>query len=153
MAEWKDMQSSSPVRTLKLQLTIEQPSTGQCWIPPKKILCVQVQRRSPNKMVGGAKSCLESNTIPTRDAQRAHTKPCVHQDPETPQRLSQNCLECLSVSFRGTGQQWPDVGTGTLVAADLGDMMCEPHHRGTKQTMQKLENNYTKELLTLLQKF
>ena len=23
---------------------------------------------------------------------RTQTKPCVHQDPETPQRLSQNCL-------------------------------------------------------------
>ena len=49
-------------------------------------------------MVGGAKSHLESNPIPTRDAQRAQTKPCVHQDPETPQRVSQTCLwvfECL----------------------------------------------------------
>ena len=27
-----------------------------------------------------------------RDAQRAQTKPCVHQDPETPKRLSQTCL-------------------------------------------------------------
>ena len=27
-----------------------------------------------------------------RDAQKAQTKPCVHQDPETPQRLSQNCV-------------------------------------------------------------
>ena len=30
------MRSSSPVRTSKLQLTAEQPSTGECWIPPKK---------------------------------------------------------------------------------------------------------------------
>ena len=121
--------------------------------PTKKDTLCPSAKENPNKMVGGAKSCLESNTIPTRDAQRAHTKPCVHQDPETPQRLSQTCLECLSVSFGGTGQQWPDVGTGTLVAADLGDMMCEPHHRATKQTIQKLDNNYTKEVLTLLQKF
>ena len=104
-------------------------------------------------MVGGAKPCLESNAIPTRDAQRAQTKPCVHQDPETPQRLSQTCLDCMSVSFRGTGQQWPDVVTEALTAADLGDTMCEPHHRATKQTMQKPENNYTKEVLALLQKF
>ena len=32
-------------------------------------------------MVGGAKSCLESNPILTRDAQRAQTKPCAHQNP------------------------------------------------------------------------
>ena len=27
---------SSPVRPPKLQLTAEQPSTGECWIQPKK---------------------------------------------------------------------------------------------------------------------
>ena len=30
------MHSSSLVRTSKLQLTAEQPSSGECWIPPKK---------------------------------------------------------------------------------------------------------------------
>ena len=30
------MHSASPARTPKLQLTLEQPSTGECWIPPKK---------------------------------------------------------------------------------------------------------------------
>ena len=44
----------------------------------------------PNKMVGGAKSHLESNPIPARDAQKAHTKPCAYQD--TPQRWNQTCL-------------------------------------------------------------
>ena len=39
----------------------------------KKILHIQRQRRRPSKTVGGAKSCLESNPIPTRDAQRAQT--------------------------------------------------------------------------------
>ena len=32
----KDMGSSSPVRTPKLKLAAEQPSTGECWNPPKK---------------------------------------------------------------------------------------------------------------------
>ena len=36
-------------------------------------------------MVGGTKSCLESNLIPTNDAQRAQTKPCVQQDPKNPE--------------------------------------------------------------------
>ena len=36
MAEWKDVYSSSPMRTPKLQLIAEQPLTGECWIPPKK---------------------------------------------------------------------------------------------------------------------
>ena len=43
--------------------------------------------------------------------------PCVHQDPETLQRLRQNCL---SVSCEGMGQQWPAAGARTLGAVDLG---------------------------------
>ena len=83
------MDSSSPGRTPKLQLTAEKPSTGECWIPPKKKKThVQGQRRTPNKTARGAKSCLESNPIPTRDAQRTQTKLCAHQNPETPQRLT-----------------------------------------------------------------
>ena len=64
----------------------------------KKIPHVQGQRKSPNKTVGGVKSNLESNIIPTSNAQMAQTKHCVHQDLEAPQRLSQTCLwvfECL----------------------------------------------------------
>ena len=56
----------------------------------KRIPHVQGQRISPSNMVGGAKSHVESNSLPARDTQRAQTKPCAHQ--ETPQRLSQNCL-------------------------------------------------------------
>ena len=59
------------MRTPKLQLATEQSSTGECWIPPKKI--PQGQRRRPRKMVGGAQSHLESSSMPTRDAQRAQT--------------------------------------------------------------------------------
>ena len=44
-------------------------------------------------MLGGAKLHLESRLTPTRDAQRAETTPCVHQDPETTQRLSQTVFE------------------------------------------------------------
>ena len=41
----------------------------------KKITHVQGQRRSPRKMVGGAKLHLESNPIPARDAQNlVHTR-------------------------------------------------------------------------------
>ena len=41
----------------------------------KKIPHVQRQRRSPSKTVRGAKSHLESNPIPARDAWRAQTSP------------------------------------------------------------------------------
>ena len=56
----------------------------------KKIPHILGQRRSSSKIVGGEKSYLKSNPIATRDAQRAQTKPCAHQ--ETLQRLSQTCL-------------------------------------------------------------
>ena len=86
------MCSFSSERTSKLQLDTEQPSTGECWMPPKK-------RYSTSKSKGGApaddkkgKIMFRSNPIPARDAQRAQTKFFVHQDPETPQRLSQKCL-------------------------------------------------------------
>ena len=62
---------------------------------------------------------LESKSIPARDAQI-----CAYQDPETAQRLSQTGFECLSVSYGGMGQQQPDVGTGALAAADLGQAVC-----------------------------
>ena len=76
---------------------------------------VQGQRKSPNKRVGGAKSRLESNPIPARNAQRAQTKPCAHQDPEAPQRLSQTCLwvfECLLWRLGSTVTCHRDRGSG-----------------------------------------
>ena len=39
---------------------------------------------TPNKIVRGAKSCLESNPIPTSDSEGS-SKTCVYQDPGTPQ--------------------------------------------------------------------
>ena len=40
----------------------------------KKISHIQGQRISSSKMLGGVKSLLESNPLPTRDAQRVETK-------------------------------------------------------------------------------
>ena len=44
---------------------------AQCWSDCEEILYIQEQRRSPRKMAGGVKSRLESNPIPTRNAQKA----------------------------------------------------------------------------------
>ena len=43
--------------------------------------------------------------------------------------------------------------TGVLAVADLGGVVCEPHHIATEQTTHKLENSYIKEVLALLEKF
>ena len=45
------------------------------------------------------------------------------------------------------------MGTGVLPSSYLGGTAFETHHKATEQTTHKLENNYTKEVLTLLQKF
>ena len=51
---------------------------NNCWLEnvshQKKISHIQGQRISPSKMLGGVKSLLESNPLPTRDAQRVETK-------------------------------------------------------------------------------
>ena len=43
------MHSSFPVRTPKLQLAAEQPSTGECWIPPKKYTPCPRAKEKPKK--------------------------------------------------------------------------------------------------------
>ena len=73
-------------------------------------------KRSPSKMVGGAKLCLESNSIPARDAQRAQT----HLVRTRTQRPQRDWDRTVSVSRRGTGQQWTAAGAGALDEADLG---------------------------------
>ena len=80
----------------------------------KEIPHASGQRRSPWTMAGGAKSNLESNPIPARDTWIIQTNLCPHQDPETPQRLSQTCVW---VSYGHIGQYWPATETGALCTA------------------------------------
>ena len=92
IAEQKDVHSP-PVRTLKLPLAAEQPSTGECWIPPKKKKkkkhpMTKDKGKAPTRWVGGAKLCLESNRTTTRDTQRAQTSLVCTRGPETTQRVS-----------------------------------------------------------------
>ena len=86
------MCSSSPGRTPKLQLTAEHPSTGECWIPPEKDTPHPRAKEKPQQDGRRGEIALESHPIPSRDSGRDQTKPCVHQDPEAPQRLNQTRL-------------------------------------------------------------
>ena len=43
-------------------------------------------------------------------------------------------FECLSVSYGGMGQLWPDAGTLAFAAADIGGAAFEPHHRDIQKT-------------------
>ena len=94
--------------------------------PSKTVGAAAAVKRCPTSKGGGegvarqkqgVKLCLESNPIPTRDAQRAQTNPvCTRtQGPtETEPEL------CASVSCGGPGWQWTPAGAGALGAADLG---------------------------------
>ena len=68
-------------------------------------------------MAGGARLHLESNPIPTRDAQRAQTNlvQTKTKDPTEPETEL-----CLGVSQGGLGQQWTAAGALGLGAVDLG---------------------------------
>ena len=86
------MCSSSPVRTPKLQLAAEQPLTEECWIPPKKDILMFKGKENPQK--DGRRGKITFGIKPhTRQRHlEGSNKLCVHQDPETQQRLSQICV-------------------------------------------------------------
>ena len=68
----------------------------------KRYPYVQGQRRSCNKMAGGAQSHLKSNLIPTREAWKAQTKPCVHRNQGKEQWPPQETEPGLPVSVWGS---------------------------------------------------
>ena len=49
-------------------------------------------QRSPSKMVGGAKITFRTKPHTCQRCSEGSNIPCVHKDPETPQRLRQNCV-------------------------------------------------------------
>ena len=92
MVEQKDMHSSSPERTPKLQLAVEQPSAGECWFPPQKDSpCPGAKEKSKHDGRRGEIVIRIKSHTHERHSEGSN-KPCAHQDPETPQRLSQNCV-------------------------------------------------------------
>ena len=85
----------------------------------KKRPHVQGQRKSPSKMVGGAKSCLESNPIPTRDSWRAQTNLVCTRTQIPCRDWARPVCECLLWRYGSVGQQWTATGAGALGAVDL----------------------------------
>ena len=117
------VRSSSPVRTPKLQLADEQPSMGECWIPPKKDTPCPKAKEKPQQDDRRGEITFRIKPHTHQSVQKAQTKH-VHQDLETPERLSQTCLwvfECLLWQHRSAVACRRD---GTLCAADLGHQVC-----------------------------
>ena len=103
----------------------------ECWIPLKKDTPCPWAKETPQQdsRRGEIAFRIKSNLTPARDAQRAQTKSYAHQDPGkravTPTRdWARSAFECVSISCRGTGQQWLATGTGALAAADLEGVVC-----------------------------
>ena len=88
------MHSSSPARTPKLQLAAEQPSTGECWITPKKEKDTPLPKAKEKPQQDSRRGKITFRIKPHTHQRHSEgsNEPCVHQDPETPQRLSQ--IEC-----------------------------------------------------------
>ena len=106
------MRSSSPARNVKLQLTVEQPLTGECWIPPKKDIPHPRAKAKPQQDGRRGKVAFGIKPHTCQRRSEGSNKTLSRQDPGTPQKLSQTLI-----SFRGTGQQWLVAGAGALDAA------------------------------------
>jgi len=91
MAEEKDVHSSSPERTPKLQLT-EQPLTGECWIPPQKDTPYPRAKEKPQKDGRKGEIIFKIKPHIHQRCLEGSNKSSAHQDPKTPQRQSQNCV-------------------------------------------------------------
>ena len=103
MAKYKEVYSSAPARTPKLQFTAEQPSTKECWIPPKKDTSCPRAKEEPQQDSRRGKIMFRIKPHSHQKHSEGSNKFCVHQDPETSQRLSQTCLwvfECLLQRYR-----------------------------------------------------
>ena len=108
---------SSSARTPKLQLATEQPSTGECWIPPKKDTPYPRAKEKPQQDGRRAEITfiIKSHTCQRRSEGSNKTlcaPGCRH-----PRDGARPSFECLSVSCGGTGQQWLAAGAGALGAA------------------------------------
>ena len=152
---------SSSAKKTKSQLAAEQPA--EYWIPPKK----DTHRRAKEKLQqdgrrGAILFRIKSHTH-QRCSEGANKTSCAPEPRESLHtRLSETSFECLNVSCGGMGQHWSATGTGVLAAADLGGAECglsplgggrhQLHCRAAEQMTHKLEKNYTKEILALLQK-
>ena len=86
------MRSFSPARNPKLQLTAEQPLTGECWIPTKKDIPYPRARKKPQQGSRRSKIMFRIKPHTCQRHSEDSDKPCVHRDPESLQRLSQDCV-------------------------------------------------------------
>ena len=83
-----------------------------CWSDFEEICHIQAQRRSPSKMVGGVKSCLESNPIPAIDAQRAQTNLVCIRTQRPHRDWYRTVFECFLGRYGSAVDSWRGRGSG-----------------------------------------
>ena len=112
-----DRRSFSPARIPKLKLAAEQLSTGERWIPPEKDTPPSRKKEKPHQ--DGRRGETEFRIKSQMPPEGSNKTLCAPGPRDSTDRTRPAC-ECLSVSCRGMGQQWPATGARSLGAADLG---------------------------------
>ena len=103
------------MRTSKLQLTAEQPSTGECVIPPRKETPCSRENKKPHQDGRRGKIAFKIKPHTCQRFSGGSNRICAYQDPEAPQRLSQTCLwvsECLLWRYGSAVACLGDRGSG-----------------------------------------
>ena len=111
------MSSSSPERTPKLQLTAEQPLTGDCWIPQNKSTPRSRAKEKPQRDGRKGEIMFQIKYHTCWRYSEGSNKTCVRQEPDPTETEPELCL---SVSCIGTGQQRTASGAGALGEVDQG---------------------------------
>ena len=89
MVEWKDVHSTSPAKTPKLQCIAEKSLTGEFWIPPEKDTpCPRAKK--PRQDGRRGKITVRIKLHICQRYLEGSNQTCAHQ--ETLQSLIQNCL-------------------------------------------------------------
>ena len=161
------MCSFSPVKTPKLQLNelqhsspVEQPSTGECWIPHIKKYTLHSRAKEKTQQ-DGRRGEIEFRIKPHTCQRLGGLKQnLVHTRTQRPHR------HCARPVFESCAEVW--VSSGLLQGQGLWVQLPGPHslwhkpswrrsslthHTAAKQTTHKLQNNHTNENFALLKKF
>ena len=123
MADLKDIRSTSPARTPKVQLAAEQLSIGECQIPLKKDTPCQSAKKNPQQDGRRGKIMFRIKLQTHQRLCKGSNKPCMHQDPEIHRDWDRTVFECLPQKYgsavdccrgRGSGCSRPGYGISPL---------------------------------------
>ena len=123
MEDLKDIRSTLPARTPKLQLAAEQPLIGECQILSKKDTTCQGAKRKPQQDGRRGEITFRIKPHTLQRLCKGSNKPCAHQDPEIHRDWDRTVFECLLQRYgsavdccwgRGSGCSRPGYGISPL---------------------------------------